>query len=252
MHRLPAEMSTAMEEQECLWTPTPGFVPRHAAPDWLDKLDWVFGDNASTGEVASGERDSRFNGKPIPYQKGQSWVGVRFRTERNLATAPQVGFRVEVQAGMSRMIMRIKGIPSSASIVVIPPDQLGDAFDLVSSWLAESKDSKQGVAEWATGSLLVDGEFRPALRLVSINCAGNYEQILRKLSEKVDVECVMLISAGVTCYGRVPTQDRCTIYGPDGQWITELPGGTFLEPAAPYDHWREVALSARKNRHGNA
>jgi hypothetical protein len=87
---------------------------------------------------------------------------------------------------------------------------------------------------------------------VSINCAGNYEQILRKLSEKVDVECVMLISAGVTCYGRVPTQDRCTIYGPDGQWITELPGGTFLEPAAPYDHWREIALSSRKNRHGNA
>jgi hypothetical protein len=241
-----------MEEERRLWIPSPGFEAGIVAPDWLDRLDWVFGDNAATGEVASGERESRYGGKPIPYQKGQSWVGVRFRTERNLATAPQVGYRVEVQAGISRMIMHIQGVPSSACVVVIPPDQLGDAFDLVSSWLAKSKDSKQGIAEWATGSLQIDGEFRPALRLVPINCGGNYGRILRKLSEKVDVECVMLISARDDYHGGVPTQDRCMVYGPDGRWIAELSGGTFLEPAAPYDHWRQIARRSQKNRHRNS
>lgn len=221
-------------ERENLWQPSPEVIPRFAAPDWLERLDWVFGDNAHAGEIAPGTRNAKPRGEDLRFDvKDESWGGVRFRTRRDLTTSPMRGERARMQSDKNRFWLFVNGQPTGGCVVLMPPEQVATARTWASSRLADSAKSRTGLREWAPASVQIDGKVRPALRVSAINCGSNSPEMMHELSETVDIEAVFVIRAAYVSTQGWDEPDECSIYGPDGRCVAVLTdGGIFLEHLA--------------------
>lgn len=234
-----------------LWTADPDHLPTFEAPEWVDDLDWIYADNTAAGQVAPGVRQARHNGTPVPYRGDVTWGGACFHVTDDPTAAGIAGLPANQQGTVSRMAMCVKGVPAGGTGVLIARSQIADAIDLLIGLLATSDEADHGVRQWSLVAARAGGVLRVGLwctGLLPVTAAdGSVEftsaELFRRLAETVDVECGFSFYERSTAEGQFET---CTIWGPDGRFLTELSGRVLLTHCEELDSLRE--LSSERQR----
>jgi hypothetical protein len=234
-----------------LWTPGDDWLPARGAPEWINDLEWIHLDNTAAGQVAPGVRDTRWMGRDIPYRGELDWGGARFHVTEHPTARDLPGLPANQQGIVSRIAMRVKGVPGGGTGLLIGRSQISSAIDLLIGLLAESADAEHGVREWSlvaagagaeprcglwfNGSLPVEGE--------GGTIEASRSELLRRFAETVEVECGFSFHEERTPDGSLET---CRIWGPDGQFVTELRGRVLLNRSDEFDWLREVSKKRQR------
>ncbi len=227
-----------------LWIPPADREPLPTDPDLLRRIGFIYIDNTGAGQVAPGVRTVTYNGSPVPYRATDAEHGgctFRVRSGATKGRPPTFGAR---HFGMfSRIGQVINGVPTGGRGVIIPDEQIGGVIDLLIENLAVSSDADRGVKEWSLVASRFGGQLRFGVCFWGTHPDANGEPTIGGLfglvAAAADVEFAFRFAENNG------ENEVCAIWGPDGRFLGELPGGVFLEGFAQLNPLRQVASEHR-------
>jgi hypothetical protein len=234
-----------------LWTPGDDWLPARGAPEWINDLEWIHLDNTAAGQVAPGVRDTRWMGRDIPYRGELDWGGARFHVTEHPTARDLPGLPANQQGIVSRIAMRVKGVPGGGTGLLIARSQISKAIDLLIGLLAESAEADHGVTQWSLVAARAGEDVHVGLwcsgslpvAAVDGSVESTQSELFRRLAETVEVECGFSFHEERTSDGSLET---CRIWGPDGRFVTELRGRVLLNRSDEFDWLREVSKKRQR------
>lgn len=202
-------------------------MPESAAPS-VPSIEWVFGCNTVLGSVVPGSRNSRFNGRPVPYRPttelggGARWCSPGWlELDRG-----RRGFLARRQSGLSRFCMHVSGQVNEGIVLALPEDQLDAALQVAESLVQPRDGAARLLDEWSMALIRQPGRTRLALRVSRPVYPVVIDDGLRVLAAELPVEWFFDFRSGHM--GAAPEIGR--VLAPDLSLIAELPGTIYLEP----------------------
>ena len=191
-------------------------------------IEWVFGCNAVLGSVASGTRNSRFNGNPVSYRPtSELGGGARWCSPGWLELGRgRRGFLARTQSGISRFCMHVSGQVNEGIVLALSEDQLERAVEVAESLVRPRHGSARLLDEWSMALIRHPDRTRLALRVSRPVYPEVIDEGLRILSDELPVEWLFEFRSGHM--GSEPEIGR--VLAPDLSLIAELPGTIYLEP----------------------
>jgi hypothetical protein len=144
-----------------------------------NEIDWVFCWRTSTGEVRPGARDTRMNGKSVPYQPSgaRPEAGLRTIVRGRVRTCPlpPIGPRLDGQGAISRMCAFVWGYVTEPRVVPARDErELGVLRDSARAAVLSGEASA-----WALASFRARGEVRWAIHVSALSA------VVRELADRV-------------------------------------------------------------------
>lgn len=180
---------------------------------------WVFRSDLVLGQVATGQRTTRFQGHTVPYQPdsdiggGARWCSSAWLSRTDTGRR---GLAIRAQRGMSRFGMQVRGLVTGGTVLVIPADQVTTAMRIAADLtVLHDTDPTQGVTEWSVALIREPGHTRPTVGFDQLPEAAR-----QRLNRELDIEWIITFAEG----DMNATHDLFQVTTPDGEHVATRSG----------------------------